>query len=559
MLFDLGLIATVLIGGWLALDYAMEEDGGRRSRAIGWLGAFGALWAASDILIEGTEDPDELAIARRLLYLGVYAGTFCWFWVGVQAANPAWYRRSRERIYLLGVPLLALYSTLFLAPDGTLIGLRSPEPQHGPLFPIGAGLCWTLIAAGLCYYTYAAIRLGRVSPLRAASLAGAILVPLVVNILYAFGHVGHVDPTPALLGPTALMLRFGVIDPGLVLDLPLARKDIVEQLAVGVVVADVYGSVIDSNASARKLLGVDDPREHSLDALCAEIDETVEVIRFPLWTDVAMAGTAAVLTDRREAIESERRLQRAGRLEAVGSLTAGMAHEINNPLAFIQSNLNLIEKLIAELVSPEVSRLLPRHLRLLTMDGAESLMDAKDGIDRISVLVSRLKDFARHDARDLADHDPVDLGEAARRAMAVAGIGLAEHAIRVIVRGDPIAWSDEPAIVQILVNLVLNAVQASRAEPDICIEVSTHRDEFEVSVADRGEGLAPEVLERIFDPFFTTKESGSGLGLSICHQLAERLGGRVSAANRKDGGAVFSLFIPRDPETRATAPTTHAV
>lgn len=545
MLFDVGLIATVVIGGWLALDYVMAEDWGRRSPAIAWLGASGALWAAAELLLVGAETPGEIATGRRLIYLGVFAGTFCWFWVGVQAGNPAWYRRDRRRIHLLIAPLALLYSTLYLAPDGTLIALYSREPQHGPLFAVGAGLCWTMIATGLWYYTSAAFRLGRVSPIRALSLASAILIPLGVNVLYAFGALGHTDPTPALLGATALMLRFAVIDPGLALYLPLARKDIVEQLAVGVVVADIDGQVIDANASARRLLGVDEPREQSLEALCSDLDETVEVIRFPLQSHVAVTGMAAVLTDRREAMEAERRLQLAGRLEAVGSLTAGMAHEINNPLAFIHSNLNLIEKLIAELVTPEVNPLLPRHVRILALDGAESLIDAKDGIDRISVLVSRLKDFARHDARGASSRVVLDLGEAARRAMAVAGVGLAERAIRVVAPRDAKIRSDEPAIVQILVNLVLNAVQASAGEPDVTLEVRTHRDEFEVCVADRGPGIEPGVIERIFDPFFTTKESGSGLGLSICHQLAEGLGGRIAAANRPDGGAVFSLFLPR--------------
>lgn len=546
MVYDFGLIITIAIGGWLALDYVMAEDWARRSPGIAWLGALGALWAGAEMLVGTAETPAQLALARRLLYLGVYGGTFCWCWVAIGANPPRWYQRSPRRVFLFALPSVALYSTLYWAPDGTLISLYSAEPTHGPLFLYSAAVCWSLIAGGLVYYATTAFKLGRVSQLRAASLLGALLVPLVVNIVYAFGLLGKTDPTPALLGATALMIRFGIVDPGLALYLPLARKDIVEQLAVGVVVADIDGRVVDSNTSARRLLGVDDPRGQPLDALCTSLDETVEALRFPLRSHVTVTGSAAVLTDRREAVESERRLQLAGRIEAVGSLTAGMAHEINNPLAFIRSNLNLIEKLIAELVSPEINGQLPNRLRSLALDGAESLIDAKDGIERISRLVSRLKDFARQTQTEQSKRTLVDLGAAAQRAAAVAGVGAGHDAIRVSVDRDLQVRSEEPVIVQILVNFVLNAVQASHDEADVAIDVKQVSDELAISVSDRGPGLTPEALERIFDPFFTTKVSGSGLGLSISYELAHQLGGRIEAANRPDGGAVFSLYLPMD-------------
>ena len=469
--------------------------------------------------------------------------------MGVEANAPTWYRRGRRNVLVFAFPLVAFYSCLFWAPDGTLVSLHTRQPQHGGLFFWYAAYGWALIGGGLWQYTSAASRIRLVSTARTTALSAAIAVPLLVNIAYAFGLLGALDPTPALLGPTALMIRFAVVEPGLSLFLPLARKDIVEQLAVGVVVADIHDRVLDSNASARRLLGIADPRGMPLDDLCEGLDETIEAVRFPLRTHFDVAGSAAVLTDRREAIESERRLQVAGRLQAVGSLTAGMAHEINNPLAFIRSNLNLIEKLVAELHSPDVNNSLPARIKPLALDGAESLVDAKDGIDRISQLVARLKDFARQTTAEPRDHAEVDLIAAAERAVAMAAVGVAPGAIRITGEPGSTICSSEPAIVQILVNLVLNAVQATEGTPDITIEVVATSEGAEIRVADCGPGLPGEVLEQVFDPFFTTKEAGNGLGLSISFELAQQLGGRISAANRPDGGAVFSLHLGRARES----------
>lgn len=308
-----------------------------------------------------------------------------------------------------------LQSTLYWAPDGTLVALRSERPQHGPIFYVSAVVAWTYVCAGLWHSALAALRIGWRRPARTALLVLAIVLPLGLNMLHAFGIIGPTDPSPALFGPSALMIRFGVVDPGLARHLPLARTDIIEQLAVGVVVADIHGFVIDANASARRLLGVEKPRGRPFDTLCEGVGPAVEVLRLPLRSHLAMTGAAAVLTDRPQAVETERRLQLAGRLQAVGSLTAGMAHESNNPLAYIRSNLNLLEKLVSELVSPGVSARLPDRLKHLAIDAADCVIDTKDGIECIALLVTRLEDSARETLPASGCEALVDLGEAARR------------------------------------------------------------------------------------------------------------------------------------------------
>jgi C4-dicarboxylate-specific signal transduction histidine kinase len=108
--------------------------------------------------------------------------------------------------------------------------------------------------------------------------------------------------------------------------------------------------------------------------------------------------------------------------------------------------------------------------------------------------------------------------------------------------------ADPVAVDQIVHNLLMNALQAmDTVEPSrraLSLSVGTAGQQGELSVADRGPGIAPEALPHLFEPFFTTREGGLGLGLSLCETLAQGLGGSLTAANRPDGGAVFTLRLP---------------
>ena len=542
MLYDIGLIVSVAMGGWLALDVAMAETWRRRSIALGVLGATGGLWSASELLLRVADAPIEFAMLRRLLYFSVSTAIFSWFWVSLEADAPRWFRKHRHLAFLAAIPLAGIYSCMWWAPDGTVVALYSKQTAHGPLWIWSAVTGWALMGLGLFHFVRATLRVRKRDRPRAHALAAGISLPLVMNVAYAAELIAY-DPAPCLLGPAALLIRLGVVDLGLTGFLPLARKDIVEQLEVGVVVSDMNGRILDANASARRLLGGRDLRGEPLDERCAELPETVEVMRFPLSSHAGHPGTATVLTDRREAIEAEQRLQLAGRLEAVGSLTAGIAHEVNNPLAYICANLNTVEKLVAELDRLARSNQLDAPLQPLVRDGAESLADAQEGFQRISLLVARLKGFARQPQAGKPD-EPVDLRAAAAEAASIAGVGLAENAIRVVgTRGHRASGSTD-VVTQILLNLIINAVQASEKAPEVEIDIARQGEELEVRVADRGSGLDPETIDQIFDPFFTTKPAGSGLGLGISFDLAQRLGGRLEAANRDGGGAVFTLVLP---------------
>jgi signal transduction histidine kinase len=544
MIHELGLIATISVCAWLSLDLLAAEGWRRRSVSIGVLGIGGVIWAGADLLIAPGRPPEELAALRKALHLGAWAVSLAWFWIALEAAAPEKTRRNHRLVAMVSVPAAALYATIFLAP-GLLIDPLAPTPRHGPLFPVSLGYAWVLTTIGMVNFARAAYRLRR-SPIRAAAMLGGILIPLIANVIYSKGYTGPIDPTPAVLAPAALMIRYAVIETGMALFLPLARSDVIEQLDVGILVTDNHDRVVDANRAAHTLLGAETISGELLtpivDTLDVERRRCLEIHRFVLRGSVEPIGAALVLTDRSEAVQTEQRLQLASRLEALGSLTAGISHEVNNPLSFVSANLAELERMRTELEKlPEPSDAMPWVRQHLDEVG-ELLSDSREGIERIALLVARLRGFAT----DPTAETEVDLSGASRTAVLLAGVGQPEGSIALDAPEDLPVWTNEGAVVQIVVNLILNALQASRDRLEIEVAVSTQDGEAVVSVGDRGEGIQDDLLERIFDPFYTSKPTGTGLGLSIGYDLAAKLGGRLEAGNRPGGGAIFSLHLPRN-------------
>src|SRR5690606_11443390 len=159
-------------------------------------------------------------------------------------------------------------------------------PHRGPLFWALTAYAWTLIGVGWIYFARAAVRLRRAGLGRMVVLAVGTLTPLIGNATYlgvsALG-LAIQDPTPVLLGVGALLIRMAVVDSGLALYLPLARSELLEQIEVGILVADLEGRVVDANWAARRLTGASDLIGRSIDALiealCDRPDAVIEVRR----------------------------------------------------------------------------------------------------------------------------------------------------------------------------------------------------------------------------------------------------------------------------------------
>jgi PAS domain S-box-containing protein len=266
-----------------------------------------------------------------------------------------------------------------------------------------------------------------------------------------------------------------------------------------------------------------------------------EVVLDAAGSPVRLVGTVQDVT---EAKEAEARIMLADRLVSIGTLALGVAHEINNPLAYVTTNLDMIAEGIRQLPGAGTAAL--RELE-------EMAVEAREGAERVRKIVRGLKTFSRADEeRPLA----LDL----KRVLEVA-INMAFNEIRHRSRlvkdyGDvPPVVADEGRLGQVFINLLVNAAQ-SFPEGDVErneIRVVTRtlaNGRALVEVRDTGPGIPAAVIGRIFDPFFTTKAVGvgTGLGLSICHGIVTGLGGELTAHSDGHKGSVFRVVLPAAPQ-----------
>jgi signal transduction histidine kinase len=226
------------------------------------------------------------------------------------------------------------------------------------------------------------------------------------------------------------------------------------------------------------------------------------------------------------------------RMASAGTLAAGVAHEINNPLAVVMVNLDFVTGLLGQL---------PPDARLAEIDA--TLKDAREAVERIRAIVADVKLFSRsHDE----ERSPVDVRGVIESSIRMAWTEIRHRAQLVKEYGDvPRVDSNEARLGQILLNLLVNAAQAipeGRASQNE-IHVVTRTAEggrVVIEVRDTGTGIPKEILTRIFDPFFTTKPVGvgTGLGLSLCHRMITDLGGEIAVESDLGKGTCFTVTLP---------------
>ena len=285
--------------------------------------------------------------------------------------------------------------------------------------------------------------------------------------------------------------------------------------------------------------------------------------------DGSVTGLIGTYEDITERKRLEAQLQHAKRLESIGTLAAGMAHEINNPLTYVTGNIEVardwledaIAQLRGELGHPSDARAYERVLDRL-VELKEVLRDATEGADRVRRLVLDVRKMARAEE---APRERLELRSVVETAVKMTS-HLVRHAAAVRTRFDatPAVHAADGSLVQVITNLLLNAADAigeGRADSNE-IFIRTYTDAAGwacVEVRDSGPGIRPEVLSRIFDPFFTTKRvgAGMGLGLSTSHNIVAAAGGRLTAESPPGGGAVLRVFLPPS-DGAAGAPSTPA-
>ena len=251
------------------------------------------------------------------------------------------------------------------------------------------------------------------------------------------------------------------------------------------------------------------------------------------------------ITERKRAEEalrkSQAQLRMADRLATVGTLSAGVAHEINNPLAYTLANLAFVRDALTRLPDSLPGVDLP-ELRA-------SIAEANEGAERVRRIVKDMKVLSRMDDDRIG---VVDV-EAALDASLNMAIHELRHRAQVVKDYGrvPLVRCNEGRLVQVFLNLLVNASQAIAGNAPERNEVRLAtcidgRGQIAVEISDTGMGIPEEVLPRIFDPFFTTKPVGvgTGLGLSICHSLITAMGGAIEVASKVGVGTRFLIVLP---------------
>jgi PAS domain S-box-containing protein len=282
--------------------------------------------------------------------------------------------------------------------------------------------------------------------------------------------------------------------------------------------------------------------------------------------DVSAAKQAE---EEREQMQQELRLSQ--KLEAVGQLAAGIAHEINTPVQFVGDSITFVREAFDDLIEltdvqhgllQGQAALLPQAEQAREAADVDYLKErvpaafgrAIDGIDRVATIVRAIRDFAHPSSVDQAQ---ADLNEAIRSTLIVATTEYKYIAdLEIDLQDLPLVRCNVGDLNQVFLNLIVNAAHAiadkagdSGERGLIRIATRPDGDHVEISVADSGCGIPPEIAERIFDPFFTTKEvgRGTGQGLAIARTLVvERHGGTLSCEESAGGGTVFHVRIPCD-------------
>jgi PAS domain S-box-containing protein len=264
---------------------------------------------------------------------------------------------------------------------------------------------------------------------------------------------------------------------------------------------------------------------------------------------VRLAGT---LLDVTEVKAVQAQLAQSDRLASVGMLAAGVAHEINNPLAYLTAALAFLGEHASELgTSPAVRA-----------DLLQALADAREGAERVRHVVRDLRTFSGNREERRAR---VSLEHVLESALHVAANELRYRAGVVRAYGPaPAVLADEARLGQVALNLLINAAQAipeGQAEAhEVRVATSTDaRGRAVFEIGDTGAGIAPEIADRIFDPFFTTKPhgEGTGLGLSICRGIVLSLGGEITVASRPGRGTTVRVALPSaldDPHVAGSLP-----
>jgi signal transduction histidine kinase len=288
----------------------------------------------------------------------------------------------------------------------------------------------------------------------------------------------------------------------------------------------------------------------------------------------AEARSAELAAELEKMQQTQSQVIHTTKLASLGQMIAGVAHEMNTPIGFVKSNVEVVRELLtehrqlvakclqgfdmmlaADLGNPQMIEPMRRALTKVRAalagdqrlaDGDDLLKDSVDGLVQIANLVKNLKGFARVDRDGM---DALDLNECVESALTIAAHQLRDRVEVVRELGSlPKINGVASQINQVLLNLITNAAQAMEEGGKLTVASRRAGDQVEIDVTDTGGGIPDEIMPKIFDPFFTTKPvgEGTGLGLSIVHKIVQSHGGSIKVRTAARKGSTFTVSFPID-------------
>lgn len=375
-------------------------------------------------------------------------------------------------------------------------------------------------------------------------------------------------------------------------------ETILRSMDSAVIVIDAAGRIVTVDGAVTQLIGDDlthlfgrpvsellstdggdreaipSPGEAVLNTAAGDLPVLVTVSPLSSETE-AHVGAVCVATDISERKRLEVELRHAQKLESVGQLAAGVAHEINTPVQYIGDNVHFLGDVVSDLLElcvaygrlrdsadtfDELANAITdikraeesADLEFVTAEAPEAITRTLEGIERVTTIVRAMKQFSHPGA---AQHMPTDLNSLVDTALIVATNEYKYVAdVEFTKAALPEVMCNEGDVSQVLLNLVVNAAHAiadkvgrSDERGTISIESASELDGVSLSIADTGTGIAPGIRDRIFDPFFTTKEPGrgTGQGLAISYSvIVDKHQGKLTVESTEGQGSTFRIWLP---------------
>lgn len=261
--------------------------------------------------------------------------------------------------------------------------------------------------------------------------------------------------------------------------------------------------------------------------------------------------------------QAQSQLVQSEKMASLGQLAAGVAHEINNPIGFVMSNVGTLKdysevlaeyieksmEVVSQVEGPKAAAVKAidddQDLKFIVSDISEIMDDCADGLKRVKEIVANLKSFARSDDEEMAE---IDINECIENTIKVVWNELKYKVTlhREFQQDLPKIKAHEGQIGQVIMNMLVNASHAIDERGDIHIYTLTTETGIQIQIQDSGKGMSQAVMSKIFDPFFTTKgvSEGTGLGLSISYGIIESHGGTIRVESKEGVGTTFKIELP---------------